>query len=367
MSTKLKNKLIQLAIFFGLVIIPWGGIITYTLDIAQPRYTSTSEVVVKQIGETSATGTGLVALLGANSTSVEDANYLTNYILSQDMLKTLDKKFNFRKAFRPTGKDPIYELKENPTQEELLEYFRKRVNVSLDQTTHILSVTTQGFSPEFALNLNKAILEESEKFVNNISHQTAKDQLDFSEKQLKDATAKLNEAKAELLNYQNKNEILDPTSQAKVLSSLIAGLEANLSSLRTEERQLLSYLNPEAPQVVSLRSQIVAVEEQIALERAKLTSPENNRLNTKALQFEEIKAKVVFNEDLYKLSLTSLEKARLEAFRKMKNLIVITSPYQAEEALYPRKIYVIVTSFVFLLIFYGFMQLIMAVIRDHRD
>lgn len=368
MSTQLKNKLIRIAVFLFMVVIPWFLVIYYTLNYAHPRYVSTSEVVVKQIGDNSiGNAGGIVSLLAGASTSVEDANYLTNYILSQDMLKQLDPKFQFAKNYHLDGQDPIYELKTNPTQEELLEYFRKRVSVSLDQTTHILSVSTQGFTPEYALALNEAILKQSEKFVNEISQQTAKDQLTFAEKQLADATERLNEAKSQLLSYQNKNEILDPSATAKAINSLVAGLEVNLSTLRTEERQLLSYLNPDAPQVVSLRSQIQALEEQIVLERAKLTSPSNNKLNTKALEFEEIKAKVTFAEDLYKLSLTSLEKSRLEAFRKMKNLIVISAPYKAEEAKYPRVGYVISTSLVMLLIFYGFVQLIMAIIRDHRD
>lgn len=193
------------------------------------------------------------------------------------------------------------------------------------------------------------------------------EQTAFAEKQLSDAQVELEKAKNDVLNYQNRNQILDPESSARALNSLIAGLEANLSALRTEERQLLSYLNPTAPQVVSLRSQIKAVEQQVAQERAKLTSPTNNRLNSQALQFEQIKADAKFAEEKYKMALTALEKARLETARKMKNLIIISSPFKAEEALYPRKVYIIATSLVFLLIFYGFVQLILAVIRDHKD
>ncbi|WP_019519082.1 hypothetical protein [Faucicola boevrei] len=373
MSVSLKNnlnksKVKQGILFLGLVVLPWLLVIFYTLAIAHPRYISQSQVVVKQTSDNSIpTGTGLVALLGGVSTSVEDSNYLTSYILSNDMIDKLDPQFQFRKNFRVDGSDPFNELPAEPTREELLEYFKKRVKVELDQTTHILNIKTEGFDPEYALKLNKALLEQSENFVNNISQNMAKDQTAFAEKQLADAQQQMDEAKSAVLNYQNRNEILDPESSARALNSLIAGLEANLSALRTEERQLLSYLNPTAPQVVSLRSQIKAVEQQVAQEHAKLTSPANNRLNTKALQFEQIKANANFAEEKYKMALTALEKARLEASQKMKNLIVISSPFKAEEASYPRYWYVIFTSLAFLLIFYGFVQLILAIIRDHRD
>ena len=39
------------------------------------------------------------------------------------------------------------------------------------------------------------------------------------------------------------------------------------------------------------------------------------------MDFEEIKAKVQFDTDLYKLTLTSIEKTRVEAARKLKVLV----------------------------------------------
>lgn len=367
-SKKMSAKVKQLLLFLLLVVIPWVLVIFYTLTIATPRYVSQSQVVVKQSSDNSVgTGSGLIAMLGGASTSVEDSHYLISHIQSMDMLKILDPQFKFREHYRPTGSDPLSELPENASTEQLLKYYKSRINVEVDPTTQILTISTQGFSPDYTLALNKALLQQSEVFVNRISQQMATDQIVFAEKQLEDATNQLNETKNQLLNYQNKNELLDPEATAKALSSVIAGLEANLSSLRTEERQLLSYLNPDAPQVVSLRSQIKAVEQQLVQERKKLTSPDNSKLNTKALQFEQIKANVAFAEEKYKLALTAMEKTQYEATRKMKKLIVIASPFQAQEAMYPRKAYIIATSLVFLLIFYGFVQLILAVIRDHKD
>jgi capsular polysaccharide transport system permease protein len=310
---------------------------------------------------------GLTALLGVNSTSKEDATYLTEYILSNDMVKRLDARFKFREAYYVDGSDPIYELAPDATQEELLEYFKKRVRINLDEQSSILTVTTEAFSPEYALQLNQAILKESEQFVNRISQDVARDQLSFAETQLKEAEDKLNDSKEQLLNYQNKNEIFDPQANAMMVNQLVGSLQAQLSSLRTEERQLLSYLNPDAPQVVSLRSQITAVEQQIEQEQQKLTSPNTTKLNKQAVQFESIKADVEFATELYKISLSSLEKARLEAFRKMKNLIIISTPYEAEEATYPRHMYIIWTSLALLLVLYGFIRLIIAVVKDHRS
>ena len=368
MSIKRKNKIINFSLLIGFVILPWVLIIFYVMTLAHPRYISNADVVVKQVSDTTVPSAGgLTALLGVNSTSKEDATYLTEYILSNDMVKRLDARFKFREAYYVDGSDPIYELAPDATQEELLEYFKKRVRINLDEQSSILTVTTEAFSPEYALQLNQAILKESEQFVNRISQDVARDQLSFAETQLKEAEDKLNDSKEQLLNYQNKNEIFDPQANAMMVNQLVGSLQAQLSSLRTEERQLLSYLNPDAPQVVSLRSQITAVEQQIEQEQQKLTSPNTTKLNKQAVQFESIKADVEFATELYKISLSSLEKARLEAFRKMKNLIIISTPYEAEEATYPRHMYIIWTSLALLLVLYGFIRLIIAVVKDHRS
>lgn len=65
------------------------------------------------------------------------------------------------------------------------------------------------------------------------------------------------------------------------------------------------------------------------------------------------------------MALISLESSCIEAIGKMKNLIVISPPHLAEEALHPRKSYVIATSLALLLILYGFIVLVLSVIRDH--
>ncbi len=248
------------------------------------------------------------------------------------MVKKLDKKLNLHNAYYLEGSDFIYELPKDATQEELLEYFKERVQI-----------------------------------INNISKNIATDQLQYAHNQLKKSEKRLHEAKNKLLNYQDENQLIDPQVKAQMVSQLVSNLQIQLTTLKTEERQLISYLNDTAPQIIAIRSQIKAIEAQIEEENAKLTSPNTTKLNTQMVQFESIKSEVDFASDLYKMSLSSLEKARLEAFRKMKNMVVISSPYKAEEPLYPRKQYIIWTSLVFLLIFYGFVRLVMAVVKDHAS
>lgn len=107
---------------------------------------------------------------------------------------------------------------------------------------------------------------------------------------------------------------------------------------------------------------------QIKNERAKLTSPSSgNKLNQRALDFEAIRAKVEFDTDLYKLALTAYEKSRLEVARNIKKVVIITSPKLAQEALYPRIIYISFSAFLLLNLLFGLAMLISSIIREHKE
>lgn len=365
MQSKINKRLF--IAYSSFVLIPLLVIILYLTLFAKDRYESSSVLLVKQVSDSTLPDTnGLTALLGVPNTSTEDSHILKEYIISRDMVEKLDRSLNLRKEFN-VAKDPIFALKKDATIEELVEYFNKVVKIDLDEKTMMLQVSSQGFSPEFSLKLNQALLKQSDAFINDISQNIAMEQQKFAEKQLVDSTIQLKQARDTLLDYQNKNEIFDPELQAKAVATLISGLQSNLAQLKTEERTLLTYLTQEAPQVIALQSQIESVEKQIEAESAKLTSPSNAKLNKNVADFEELKAQVSFATDLYKLSLTSLEKARLEASRKLKKLVVISTPRLAQDALYPRKIYLSITSFILLNILFGIGMLIHSIVREHRE
>ena len=350
-----------------LVLLPFVIVLLYLVIFAEDRYVSSSVILVKQVGDTnSIDNTGLSALFGATSTNNEDVKVLKEYIHSRDMVEKLDQELNLRKAFNHPY-DPVFSLPSDASIEDLVKYFKRVVNVDLDENTMMLNVTSQGFSPEFSLILNRTILKNSEQFINQISKDIAVEQQKFAEQQLADSVKHLKTTREDLLAYQNKNAIFDPEVQAKAVATLVAGLQGQLAQLKTEERTLLGYLNSTAPQVISIRSQIQAVESQIVNENSKLTSPTNKKLNKSVADFEELKAQVSFATDVYKISVAALEKSRLEASRKLKKLVTISSPRLAETAMYPRKIYISATAFILFNILFGIGMLIRSVIREHKE
>ena len=343
-----------------IILAPMAVLLIYLAIFSQPRYMSESKVAIKRSDDLNSGSLNFGLLLGASNPSSADIN-------SPDMLAALDKQLNFREAFSHSGLDFLNHLSKDETAEGFLKYYKDRINVSYDDKTGLLNIQTQGFSPEFALKFNQTVLKESERFINEMSHRIARDQLAFAESEMEKARQRLDASKAELLSYQDSNNVLDPQAQAEAASTLVNTLMGQKIQMEADLRNLLTYLREDAPQVVSARNAIQSLQAQIDEEKSKITAPQGDKLNRMAVDFEEIKSKVEFNSELYKLTLTSIEKTRVEAARKLKVLSVISSPQLPQESSFPNIPYLIACWLLVCCLLFGTLKLLLAVIEDHRD
>lgn len=343
------------------------GVIYYTL-IAADRYVSESIVTVRQASDSGNGAPGIALMLaGVNPPAREDTLYLKQYIHSLDMLKHLEQTLNLRHAFEAEKLDLFYRLYPDTSQEWFLDYYRNRVEVLFDDLTGLLSIRVQGFDPAFAQALNREVTAQSERFVNEISHRMAREQMAFAERELETSRERYQQAKARLLAFQNKHNLLDPISQAQAMAGLGTQLEGEISKLEAELKNLLTYLQDDAHQVVAMKNQIAALQAQLDKERKRVASGGDARLNVLAAEFQQLMLDAGFAEDAYKLALTAVENTRIEASRKLKSLVVIESPTLPEKAVYPRELYNLATLLLALILLYGIVRLAVATIEDHRE
>lgn len=365
---KLKNVEVQRYLWLVMIATPMLLLLVYLLIFSQPRFVSESKVAVKRPADidTASLNVGLL-LGGSTSSSAEDSLYLKEYINSPDMMHTLNKQLNFHQAFGESGLDFLYHLSIHATNEQLLDYYRQRISASYDEKNGLLTIQTQGFTPEFALQFNRAVLKESERFINELSHQISREQMKFAEEQLQQARVRLNTSKQALITYQNSHNILDPLASAEVATTLVNSLWAKKIEMEADLRNLLTYLRSDAPQVVSARNAISSLQSQIDQEQSKITAPEGKKLNSMAADFEEIKSQAVFEGDLYALALKAFEKTRVESARKLKTLATISTPQQAQESAFPNVPYLLMSWLLVCCLLYGVTRLLLTIIEDHRD
>ncbi len=355
----------------AVVALPWLLTAAYLTLFAADRYVSESVVAVRQEGAGVSLPTGvdaLSAMFGTSMASVEDQYMLQAHILSIDMLRQLNDKLDLRQAYSRPKLDFIFRMNSDASQEEFLEYHRSRVEVVVDDTSGLMTIRTQGFTPDIAQAVNREVVDISERFINESSHRLARDQMSFAESELGNARARLDDVRHRVAAFQEKHGFLDPTAQAVANSGLTAELQAMQARFEAELKGLQAYLNDDAPQVMALQAQIAGIRKQLQDERRRgVVDVDGVSLNVMAAQYQELLAELEFVSVAYRGALTALETARIESTRKLKSLVLVDSPALPESAEYPQRTYTLAALLMVLILLYGIGRLIVATIEDHLE
>jgi capsular polysaccharide transport system permease protein len=149
------------------------------------------------------------------------------------------------------------------------------------------------------------------------------------------------------------------------LQALIGAIDLFLN--KGQLKQLRSYMKDTAPAVISVQTRIDALSRQLKQEQAKLTGLDKESMNEVTAGYLDVQTQATLAADLYKTGLISLEQTRVEAYRKLKHLLVISQPSLAQDAEYPRRLYNLATVGVLLLLFYGLVVMGLATLREHQD
>jgi len=338
--------------------------------LAKDRYVSNAQVVVRQTGGNEAPVLpGMAVLMGGiNPASREETLYLREFITSMDMLNVLQDKLKWSQHYAGRWSDPLYWLGSGAPSEDLLEYYRRVVQATFDEQTGLLTLQVQAFTPEFARQVQQVILAESERFVNEISHRMARDQMQFAETELARARKNYEDRRAEMLRFQSENNLLDPEAAATARAGTLSELESELIKQRATLKAMLATLNPGTPQVRQQRTRIHALEQQLEAESRRLVSaPAGDKLNVVAAQYRSLMVDAGIAEESYKFAVSAVETARVESVKKLRSLVTVVSPNMPDLAIYPERIYNLITLFVILALLYGIARFIIATIEDHRD
>jgi capsular polysaccharide transport system permease protein len=350
---------------------PWLIAAIYLSVFAADRYASESVIAVRQEGTGMVIPSGveaLSAMFGTSAGSREDQFMLQAHILSNDILRQVDEKLNLRQAYSSPKFDFIFRMARDAPQEDFVDYFRSRIEVLVDDASGLLTIRTQGFTPDIAQAVNLEVVAISERFINESSHRLARDQMAFAQRELESARARLDDARGRLLEFQEQHSMLDPAAQAVASTGLTAELQAILARYEAELKGMLAYLTDDAPQIQAMQAQVAGLREQLKTEGMRgVTNEEGISLNVLAGRYLELAAELEFMSDAYRGALIALETARIESTRKLKSLVLVESPALPEAAEYPRRVYTLVALLMALLLLYGIGRLIVATIEDHRE
>jgi capsular polysaccharide transport system permease protein len=338
--------------------------------LASDRYVSEANVVVDRTDFSTGQAVDLASFLtgGGTGKSNHDLLLMRDHLRSVDMLLKLDARLNLRAHYSDGERDPVSRLWFQDAPLEILHrHYLTRVSVELDDAFGILRIKAQAYTPEMALAVAQGLVEEGERFMNDIAHRLANDQVVFLEAQVEKLGARARATRSALLDFQNAKGLLSPKATAESLSGIVARLEGQLAELKAKREAMAGYLSPGAPDLAQVILEIGAVENQLRLEKARLTSPSGGTLNKTLDEFQRLEMEAQFAHDLYRSALVSLERGRVEATRNLKKVSIVQSPTHPEYPLQPHRIYNITVFALSALMLAGVAQLLAAIIRDHQD
>ena len=342
----------------------------YWLIFASDLYVSEAHVIIQrtELNGSSTPDIGSLLSGAVSGPNASDQLLLRDHLLSRDMLVNLDVRLELRKHFSDWRRDPFSRIWfDDMPLERFQAYMAGRMLVDYDEYTGVLVIRALAFDPDTAYAMGAALVEEGERHMNGMAHALANEQVGFLEGQVRQLSERSMAARRSLLDFQDRNALSSPASAAQTLEGIIGRMESQLSDLQTRRTALLGYLVPASPSVKELDLQIAATRQQIDMEGKRLASPDGNTLNRRLEEYQRLELEAVFAQDLYKTALAALERGRIEAIRTLKKVSVLQAPSRPEYPLEPRRFYNTGVFLLISLLVAGILNLVVVIVRDHRD
>ena len=303
----------------------------YCFVIGRDRYTAVSEFVIQQAMPLEGASASVLAGSAAAPqvlTSLVDGQYLQVYLESSEVKarlfpdgKKLEQDYRIKFPDLRTG------LPSNSSAPKQLDFYRKQLSAAPQPLSGSVILTTSGFTPEQAFNLNNALLKQSRRFVNEVNQSINADQNQFARKEVQIAELNLKASTRKLELFREKHGNLSVLNEQAAASAFISGLESRLVDLKVEEAALRrQYRDPKAPEVAFVADQVSELEVQIREERERAVSENGRDLNTLALEESELVSDVEFATTNLQSARLAADNSRRESQRQLKFVVVLSQP-----------------------------------------
>ena len=339
----------------------------YQLLWATNRFESQAKVIVQQPDSASTLDSGMALLTGlGGSGGGSDPDLVKAYIYSNDMIDYLNNKIALREHYSQSFIDYFSRIHESDSREALDQYYQEHLDVIIDDKSGVITISAQAFDSEYAQLLANTVVERAEWFINSIGHQLANAQLSFMQGEHKLIEQRLADAQKDLLTYQQKYNLLDPTAEGTAKQQITYTLESQIAVKQTEIKTIKAIMSASSPQVRGLQNELKALNAQLEIERDKLSQSGLDEIPISELlsKFTDYKIKMDLALQAYTSSQISLEKSRIEAYRQLKYLIVVEKATLSEDSKYPDVVYNISLFLLLLSLAFGIGKIVISTIRE---
>lgn len=327
------------ASFFAVVAVPNLVAGVYLAFVASDQYATETRFALRG-GEPSVLDQfgGLLGFAAANR--AQDSLIVVDYIRSRGMVEAVDKKLDLRKLFAPDGVDPLSRFNPKRSDEELLRYWRRHVDATIESMSGIVTVVVRAFTAADSLAIARAVSAQSEKLVNDLSERARNDALRQARAELGRAKDRLQDRIAAMRDVRNAEGILDTAKTTEAMTRMLSELRLDLIRMQQNYDAQRRTIAADAPQLRVLEAQIVSMRDQIReLERQMTGGASTAALSGAMGRFNVVELEKHVAEQQYMAAAAAYERARVELDTQNVYLASFLTPVLAQEALYPKRLW----------------------------
>ncbi len=310
--------------------------------VASDQYVSEARFALR--GGTAPKLDALGALTGFPSLQIlQDTRIVVDYLESRAIVEALEAKIGIVGMFSRPEIDAVSRLDPEAPIEKVLRYWKKMIDVGIELPAGIVVVSVRAYTPRDAAMIADAMLEASERLVNDINDRMRKDGLALTEVEIRRARDRLARARAAMEQARNEEGLLSAEKALDAQNMLIAAERSSLLRMQQDYEMQRRYLVEAAPQLRASRKRIEAEKDQIAQLESRLTRRPGGAGDTKVLsgtmnRLEHLDFERQVAEKSYAAALAANERARLASESQLLYINTFVRPMEPQQARYPKRL-----------------------------
>lgn len=167
----------------------------YYFVFAESLYDSQAIISIQN---KSSTSSGVSSILGSALGTGGSASQMTEvyeYIYSMEMLRKLDKEYGLRTLYSSSDRNPLWRLWWPTVDEDFLWFYQYMVQINSQTDVGIMTIDVLDYDRQRANKINKAIVAEAEKFINQMNMTMQAQTMRFARAELENAVKAVRTAK----------------------------------------------------------------------------------------------------------------------------------------------------------------------------
>jgi capsular polysaccharide transport system permease protein len=327
--------------FVLLVAVPTLASVAYFGFVAADQYVAEARFAVRSGAmagiDPLSTMTGLPSVQ-----VIQDTQIVTNYIGSRALVEHLSARARMLERYSAPEADFHARLDPHEPIERIVRYWRSMVHTGIEMPGGIVVLSVRAFRPDDAVGLANAVVEASERLVNDMNDRARQDALTNADHELQLAARRLAQARAALEVARNREGMLDAPSEAKKTDELIAAVRKQQLEMEQQYAVSRKSVAEDAPQMRNLRLRIDAAAKQVEQLKSELTAQDSSAdptavLSSSMTRLSALELERQVAESQYTASAAALERARVASQIKEVYLTSFVQPVAPEEPRYPRR------------------------------